>query len=67
MFEAFIFFAQLLAKLNGGLFIKLCESEAVFLVSLRMSSFPAGNEVYGKSIESSFLTGNELAPRSFPA
>jgi hypothetical protein len=26
--------------------------EAVFLVSLRTSSFPAGNEVYGKSIES---------------
>jgi len=39
----------------------------VFLVSLRMSLFPAGNEVYGKSIESSFLAGNELAPRSFPA
>ncbi len=60
----------------------LYSSEAVFLVSLRMSSFPAGNEVYGKSIESSFLAGNEvygksigssflagneLTPSSFPA
>ncbi len=27
-----------------------------------MSSFPAGNEVYGKSIESLILAGNELAP-----
>ncbi len=36
-------------------------------MSLRMSLFPAGNEVYGKSIESSFLAGNELTPSSFPA
>ncbi len=42
-------------------------TEAVFLVSLRMSSFPAGNEAYGKSLESLFLAGNELAPSSFPA
>jgi hypothetical protein len=41
--------------------------EAVFLVSLRTRLFPAGNEVYGKSIESSFLPGNELAPSSFLA
>ncbi len=34
--------------------------QAVFLVSLRTSSFPAGNDVYGKAIESSFLAGNEL-------
>ncbi len=40
----------------------LSATEAVFLVSLKMSSLPAGNEVYGKSIESSFLAGNELAP-----
>jgi hypothetical protein len=45
----------------------LLRPEAVFLVSLRMSLFPAGNEVCGKSIESSFLAGNELAPSSFPA
>jgi hypothetical protein len=43
------------------------NTEAVFLVSLRMSSFPAGNEVYGKSIYSSFLAGNKLAPSLFPA
>jgi hypothetical protein len=41
--------------------------EAVFLVSLRTSLFPAGNEVYGKSIERSFLAGNELNPSSFVA
>jgi hypothetical protein len=41
--------------------------EAVFLVSLRLSSFPAGNEVYGKSIDSLFLAGNKLTPSSFPA
>jgi hypothetical protein len=41
--------------------------EAIFLASLRTSSFPAGNEAYGKSIESSFLARNELAPTSFPA
>ncbi len=32
---------------------KFEDSEVVFLVSLRMSLFPAGNEVYCKSIESS--------------
>ncbi len=43
-------------------FTSLFPAEAVFLFSLRMSSFPVGSEVYGKSIESSFLAGNELAP-----
>jgi hypothetical protein len=47
--------------------VKFKQTEAVFLVSLKTSSFPAGNEVYGKSIESLFLAGNELAPSSFPA
>ncbi len=46
---------------------KKLTPEAVFLVSLRMSSFPAGNEVYGKSIDILFLAGNELSPSSFPA
>ncbi len=32
--------------------------EVVFLVSLRTSSFPTGNKVYGTSIDSSFLAGN---------
>jgi hypothetical protein len=44
----------------------LC-AEAVFLVSLRMSSFLAVNKVYGKSIKSSFLTENKLGPSSFTA
>ncbi len=50
-----------------SLFSNLRIAEAVFLVSLRTSSFPAGYEVYGKSFESSFLAGNEFALSSFPA
>ncbi len=48
-------------------YLAMAQPENVFLVSLRMSLLPAGNEVYGKSIESSFLAGNELAPSLFPA
>ncbi len=38
------------------------KAEPVFLVSLWMSSFPAGNEVYGKSIESSFPAWLKIRP-----
>ena len=38
------------------------KPEAAFLVMLGASSFPARHEVYGKTIRTSCLGGNELVP-----